>query len=348
MMWNDIRQEIAQTSPIGRASPADVVRRRKVIAAEEISGIPLIVYAADFTDESRASQYGASLQIDLSDKTGFLQALSDIGNGPLDVLIHSPGGSPSATESIVHMLRSRFDPIRFIVPLAAKSAATMLALSGDAILLGEAAELGPTDPQLRIRNDQRVVVVPASAAIDQFKRIHNEVTRNPTKLAGWLPIIRQYGPSFHQECINAIDQSEQLVAAWLERYMFRDIEDGEANAAKVAKWLATHGNFNSHSRPIFLDQMLEICPELKIKMLREESEALEAAIMDVYWSIDVTFGMSQAYKIIEHSSDDAAHIRLMATARVQNGLVQVQQQPQPQPQLNRQQRRQQQRNNRNR
>ena len=234
MTWNDVREAISSTKPKGNIGPHDLVRRAKIAAAERASGIPLIAYATDFTDEGRAAQYGAGLQIELNDKTGFLQALSDIDDGPLDVLVHSPGGSPTATESIVSLLRSRFDPIRFVVPHTAKNAATMLALSGNEILLGDAAELGPIDPQLRIVNDQRVVTVPAGAAIRQFHRIHTEVTKNPEAMRGWLPILRQYGPSFLQECENSIRLSEELAAQWLQAYMFR----GEQNAESRAKTIA--------------------------------------------------------------------------------------------------------------
>jgi ClpP class serine protease len=45
----------------------------------------------------------------------------------LDLIVHSPGGSPEATEAIVTYLRSKFNDIRVIVPQAAMSAATMLA-----------------------------------------------------------------------------------------------------------------------------------------------------------------------------------------------------------------------------
>ena len=94
MTWNEVRQEIVAASR-ENAAAFDVVRRSKIAAAEEISGVPLIIYATDFTDESRALQYGPGLLIELDDKTGFLQAMSDLpAAGPLDVLLHSPGGSP--------------------------------------------------------------------------------------------------------------------------------------------------------------------------------------------------------------------------------------------------------------
>ena len=325
MNWNQIRDEIASTSPDGNSSPYDIVRRAKVSAAEAISGIPLIIYAADFTDDGRAAQYAGGLQIDLGDKTGFLQAISDIAPGPLDVLVHSPGGSPAATESLVKLLRSRFTAIRFIVPHTAKSAATMLALSGDEILLGDAAELGPIDPQLRISIDQRIVTVPAGAAIDQFDRIHGEVTGNPNAMRGWLPIIRQYGPSFLQECYNAVELSQELVAEWLGRYMFSGEADADPRAKRVAAWLANHGNFKSHSRPVWMDQLLALDNGIKIRSLRDVDEGFNAAIMAVYWAIDATFNGTPACKIIEHSSSNAAYI-------VQQMVSQIQKVPQPRPQ----------------
>ena len=339
MTWNDIRTEINERQPEGGSSKHDLVRREKVIDVEKISGIPLVIYATDFTDENRAAQYGAGIQIDLGDKTGFSQALSDIRDGPLDVLIHSPGGSPSAAESIVKFLRSRFDPIRFIVPHTVKSAATMLALSGDEILLGEAGELGPIDPQLRIFHDQRVITVPAGAAIDQFTGMQQEVTKNPTLMRGFLPIIRQYGPSFLQECYNAVALSEELVAEWLQRYMFKGEEDAGTRAKLVAEWLAQHGNFKSHSRPVWIDQIQEIDPGMKVRSLRKISAEFEAAIMNVYWAIDLTFSGTHAFKIIEHTSSSAAYIRI---SQVIQGPVEV---AQRQP-TNRQQRRQQDRKDR--
>ena len=339
MTWNDVRKEIEATRPIGESSQFDLVRRQNVADVENISGIPLVIYATDFTDESRAAQYGAGLQIDLGDKTGFSQASSDIPDGPLDVLIQSPGGSPAAAESIVKFLRSRFDPIRFIVPHTAKSAATMLALSGDEIVLGEVGELGPIDPQLRMLNDQRVVTVPAGAAIDQFNALHQAVIKDQTAMRGLLPLIRQYGPSFLQECHNAVALSEELVAEWLQCYMFKGEEDAEPRAKRIAKWLAQHGNFKSHSRPVWIDQIKQFDSGIKVRSLREIGEKFETAIMNVYWAIELTFGGTTAFKIIEHTSSSAAYIRL--TPLVQGQAEIVQGQP-----SNRQQRRKRDRKNR--
>ena len=326
MTWDKVRTEIAESTNTLGIPQHDHVRRQKIADAEAISGIPLIIYATDFTDAGRAAQKGTGNQIDTDDKTGFIQAVSDIGDGPLDVLLHSPGGSPTATESIVNLLRSRFDPIRFIVPHTAKSAATMLALSGDAILLGEAAELGPIDPQMQFITEQRPVSTPARAAIDQFERAAAEILVNPDRIRVWLPILRQYGPSFLQECQNAIELSETLVSSWLSKYMFKELPHAAERAGGVAGWLADHNNFKAHSRPVWPEQLLSVEPALKIRRLREEDQEFEAAVMDVYWAIDVTFGGTAAIKMIEHQAG-SAYIKLSATTIV--GTPIPQQQPEP-------------------
>ena len=122
---------------------------------------------------------------------------------------HSPGGLAEVTDSIVEIIRGKFRHVRFIVPNIAKSAATMLALSGDEILMDTASELGPIDPQFKMRKgDGSILIAPAQAIIDQFEKAQDLISKDPKKLAPWLPILQQYGPSLYQEAKNAINLSK--------------------------------------------------------------------------------------------------------------------------------------------
>ena len=76
----------------------------------------------------------------------FTPVFGDGKNG-LDLLMHSPGGSPDAAEAVVNYLRSKFTDIRVIIPQAAMSAATMLACAANRIVMGKHSSLGPIDPQ---------------------------------------------------------------------------------------------------------------------------------------------------------------------------------------------------------
>ena len=101
----------------------------------------------------------------------------------LDLILHSPCGSPEAAEAIISYLRSRFSHIRVIVPQLAMSAATMIACAADEIVLGKHSFLGPIDPQLVIQTPLGARAVPAQAVLDQFDRAKRECRDRPGELS---------------------------------------------------------------------------------------------------------------------------------------------------------------------
>jgi hypothetical protein len=163
-----------------------------------------------------------------ADKDSFVDATRNLPGPELDILIESPGGLAEAVESIVAILRAKYDHIRFLVPGMAKSAATMLALSGDQIVGGVTSELGPIDPQMPTG---RGGYAPAQAILDQFEEASRALKADPQAMSAWLPILQQYGPALLQECRNRQLLSEQLVSTWLETYMGRE-EDRTRNVLR--------------------------------------------------------------------------------------------------------------------
>ena len=171
--WQDIQKEIIQAgAKVGLPADFDAVRRASYKALSDLTGRPLLIYASAFHVPGKSQIAGGMLSIDLADKEGFQEILRDIDGAAVDVFVHSPGGSAEATESVVKMLRAKFSDIRFIVTGSAKSAATMLVLSGNSILMTNAAELGPTDPQEILGTGRPS---PAGAILDQFARIQKEI-----------------------------------------------------------------------------------------------------------------------------------------------------------------------------
>ena len=98
--------------------------------------------------EPRSTSSPADVQISLADIQGFMEAVSNIEERNLDLILHSPGGTAEAAESIVEYLRKRFDNIRVFVPMAAMSAATMIALSADEIVMGNTLSSAQPTPNL--------------------------------------------------------------------------------------------------------------------------------------------------------------------------------------------------------
>lgn len=68
----------------------------------------------------------------------------------VDFLIISNGGDPIMSLRTISILRERFNRVSVIVPFVAFSAATILALGADEIVMHPYSNLGPLDPQLSI------------------------------------------------------------------------------------------------------------------------------------------------------------------------------------------------------
>ncbi|MEW5700942.1 MAG: ATP-dependent Clp protease proteolytic subunit [Candidatus Zixiibacteriota bacterium] len=74
--------------------------------------------------------------------------LEDRSFRELDIVIHSGGGDVNAAYQICNLLRNRTKRLTACVPFFAKSAATLLCIGADEMVLGELAELGPLDTQI--------------------------------------------------------------------------------------------------------------------------------------------------------------------------------------------------------
>lgn len=236
--------------------------------------------------------------------------------------MHSPGGTAEAAESIVDLLRARFTNIRFIIPNAAKSAATMLAMSGNTLLMDERSELGPTDPQMIFNRDGQIVVAPAHDIQKQFIMAKKEISNNPQILPSWLPILRQYGPSLLAECDRSLSLSKKLVTKWLKKYMFTRDPRGGAKAARIAGYLTSRVQFQSHSRKVGIEDL--ISRGAKILDMRTDT-LLQTAVWDVYLSMQITFSMTGAYKIFENHRNEALIRSLILPQQI------ITQAPQPIP-----------------
>ena len=68
----------------------------------------------------------------------------------LNLLLHSPGGEGTVVEKFVSLCRAQCKRFRVLVPNEAKSAATLIALGADEIVMGPPAELGPIDAQVKV------------------------------------------------------------------------------------------------------------------------------------------------------------------------------------------------------
>lgn len=298
--WNDIYAEMkAEGLKQGLQLDFDGVRRSKIRAVEQVTGRPLIIYVADMSHPEKTANNPQNGLITLDDIDGFIEATTGIHGDSLDVLLHSPGGSAEATESIVSMLRKKFRHLRFIVPSVAKSAATMLAMSGDQILMTDTAELGPIDPQFILGGGRPA---PAQAILDEFEQAKDELRTNPTP--AWIPKLQMYGPGLLQQCQNAIALAEQLVSSWLRAYMFSGEANADQHAKEVAKKLNDHVYWRSHGRRIDIPWLTGADVQLNVLDISTDQKLYDA-VRALYLAIKITLDFTGAFKIVENGQGKA-------------------------------------------
>ena len=84
----------------------------------------------------------------------------------LMLVLHTPGGSPTAAQTFVEYLRSKFDDIEAIIPTYAMSAETMIALGYTRLVMGRRSHLGPIDPQVSVPG---VPIMSVRGIVDLFE-----------------------------------------------------------------------------------------------------------------------------------------------------------------------------------
>jgi hypothetical protein len=97
-------------------------------------------------------------------------------NCNVNFMPESPGGYPNAAETIGNSLLSKAKNLRLITSQTAKSAATIISLAADEILMSDTLELGPIDPQVPMRTGLGLVYIP----IKTFSNCLSVQTLNPT------------------------------------------------------------------------------------------------------------------------------------------------------------------------
>lgn len=287
--WTNIFNEIKAKGAIH-----DILLRTYLTKLHKISQRNVILYYSGWLDKTAPVDFG----INDNDKNGFMTAIKGLNtkNG-LDLILHTPGGNIAAIESIVEYIHSMFDDIRAIVPQAAFSGGTMIAMSCKSIIMGKQSSLGPIDPQFNFKS--------ASAIIEEFKKAKEEVEKNPHTIPIWQPIIAQYTPTVVGECDKAVKWSEELACTWLRKGIIKDVNDEKIR--KIIKEFG-HDETKSHDRHLSAKKCKDI--GLNIEMM-EDDQQLQDAILDVHHITKLTIGQTAAYKIIQNH-DGKAFVDVLA------------------------------------
>jgi len=87
-------------------------------------------------------------------------------NQRIDLFLYSRGGDVSVPWRIVSMIREFCSEFNVLIPYRAQSAATLLSIGADNIIMGKKAELGPIDPTLVKATIGETAVPPQEIAVE--------------------------------------------------------------------------------------------------------------------------------------------------------------------------------------
>jgi len=183
-----------------------------------------------------------------------------ISGKPLEILLNSTGGNVYSAYKIVQVIRSETNAVTIVVPLMAKSAATLMALSADTIVMGPQSELGPLD--LPVEHPTAAVSISsldAVQAVEYFasvvssqarlltEQIRDEiggVTQKDaiemalhTTVAYLTPIVQQLDPQIVHNSYRELQIAGRYAKELLQAYMFKDDPAARRRAEEIAEKL---------------------------------------------------------------------------------------------------------------
>ena len=262
-----------------------------------LTGRNLFVYAADFNKGRR----GIDISLMQDDFYTIQDILRESDKKQIDFYIETPGGSGEVAEEIARFLHKKFSEVNFIIAGEAKSAGTILALSGDNIYMCATGSLGPIDAQIKI--GRSVVSAHDYKAWVEEKR--TEAT-NSGKLNPFDAImVAQISPGEIYGVVNSLEFAKDLVKVWLEKYKFKNWiitrtrretvtpEKRKQRAQEVADLLCDHTYWRTHGRSLKIDDFEDI---LLIENIDSDPQ-LSDIVYRIKTIIRLIFDTSTDYKL---------------------------------------------------
>lgn len=205
----------------------------------------------------------------------------------LTIFLTTFGGSATAVERFVNIIRHRYEDIYFVIPDYAYSAGTIFCMSGDKIFMDYFSVLGPVDPQVQNKDGKWV---PALGYLDKIDELIKKANNQELTNAEFL-ILKDFDLAELRGYEQARELTVTLLKKWLVKYKFKNWkvhrtneeklnelvtnEEKKQRAEEIADKLSDNKLWKTHSRPINIETLkheirLEIEDYSQNQELRED------------------------------------------------------------------------------
>jgi hypothetical protein len=144
-----------------------------------------------------------------------IKAVAD--DGPIDILLHSPGGGLTWCYQIARLLSRWADEWDALVPEIAASGATLISLGSANVVMGDMACLGPIDPQVLSKRNEKVFASERQSPLEAFEAVTYLRSFALTSVIANMRFLRDAGIAPKPALENANDLAFHLVQPILSK-----------------------------------------------------------------------------------------------------------------------------------
>jgi len=252
-----------------------VIKRQEIIKKiqkeKEKEGVKLITYISKYGHPAATINHDDTKPID--------DMLRSIGKTQtIELVIHSAGGLAENAKKIVSLIRSNCKKFRVVVPDAAKSAATIIALGADRIIMSDTSELGPIDPQIAQPTPQGIIMRPAWTIVKSFNDLIEKALRKDGSLnPAYIPILSGFDVTLLKYCEMAIKNSKRIAEEYLKNGMLKEDSD---KAEQTARDLAYAEKYTSHTHLIDYKEAIKLFGEEDVQYVKKTDP-----LWNLYWEL---------------------------------------------------------------
>jgi len=204
----------------------------------------------------------------------------------IDLFLYSTGGDTMVPWRLVSMIREYCDKFSVLIPYKAHSAATMIALGADEIVMTDLSELSPIDPSTANvfnpqdpQNPQNKIPISVEDVMAYFDLAKNKFgIKNDDDLAKIFNKFMESNPQIHPLALGNVNRTHNLIRRLAERLLkSHKLPLHEDEIKKLVDYFTE----KLYSHQYFIGRK-EAREDLGLKTITDASEELSKAMTGLY------------------------------------------------------------------
>lgn len=217
----------------------------------------------------------------------------------IDLILYSAGGDTMVPWRLVSMIREYCDKFSVIIPYKAHSAATMISLGADEIIMSDMSELSPIDPSttnffnpVDPQNPQNRIPISVEEVMSYFDLAKNKFgIKSDEDLTKIFNKFMESNPSIHPLALGNVNRTHNLIKLLAKRLLKSHKEHlKEDEIEKVIKFLTE----DLHSHQYYIGRK-EAREDLGIKTVVNANKDLADLMTEIYEGYEAEMNMRKIW-----------------------------------------------------